>query len=195
MLYSWGNGGPNRRDRLHGYVICPFPQGCTLGMPRTRFMLCCRRLEILNNFLTRVRHAFIYHLTFQIMLPVLCTWEGTCLRFTVGHGDRSPRLPGQTLPCLSPFPFLWPPAPLSFLMASPCLGLSGMRQANYNQTQGVRVATGRRLTYEVSVPSYHIYGAVPSAVGWLGADHYPEASGKVLDHISPQAWGPHCSGP
>lgn len=98
-------------------------------------------------------------------------------------------------PCLSPFPILWPLAPLSFLMASPCLGLSGMRQASYNQPQGDRVAMGRRLTYEVSVPSYHIYGAVPSPVSWLGAGHYPEASGKVLDHISPQAWGPHCSGP
>lgn len=51
------------------------------------------------------------------------------------------------------------------------------------------------LTREASALSYHIHGAVPFPVSQPRAGHHREASGKVLDHIPPQAWGPCCSGP
>lgn len=71
-------------------------------------------------------------------------------------------------------------------MASPGLRLSEMRQESYNPLSGVPLAAGRSLTHEAPTLGY---GSRP------GVGHYPEASEKALDHISPQAGGPRCSGP
>lgn len=101
------------------------------------------------------------------MLPVLYTREGTCFKIHSQSGRIEPRAPDFQARALANRP-LWPLAPLSFLMAPPCFGLSGMRQASYNQPQGIRVATGRSLTHQLSALSYHIYGAIPFPVSQPG---------------------------
>lgn len=123
------------------------------------------------------------------MLLVLYTREGTCFKIHSPSGRLEPRAPDFQARALANRP-LWSLAPLSFLMAPPCFGLSGMRQASYNQPQGIRVATGRSLTHQLSALSYHIYGAIyPSQSAGRGRS-LPRSlqKGKVLDHISPYHW-------